>query len=43
MRGYRSDYDQWGMVAGSDLWSWGALLPHFRQLEGNQKLNGEFH
>src|SRR6266850_6266708 len=43
MRGYRSDYDQWGLSAGSDLWSWSALLPHFRRLEGNQKFNNEFH
>ena len=43
MRGYRSDYDQWGLSAGSELWSWSALLPHFRRLEGNQKFNNEFH
>lgn len=43
MRGYRSDYDQWGVTTGSDLWSWDALLPHFRRLEGNQRLGGEFH
>jgi choline dehydrogenase len=43
MRGYRSDYDEWGITAGSDLWSWDALLPHFRRLEGNQRLSGEFH
>ena len=43
MRGYRSDYDQWGLSSGSDLWNWSALLPHFRRLEGNQKFNNEFH
>ncbi len=43
MRGYRSDYDAWGAAAGSDLWSWDALLPHFRKLEGNQRLDGQFH
>lgn len=43
MRGYRADYDQWGESAGSSLWSWSALLPHFRRLEGNQKFDGEFH
>jgi choline dehydrogenase len=43
MRGYRNDYDQWGASAGSALWSWEALLPHFRRLEGNQKFNNEFH
>jgi choline dehydrogenase len=43
MRGYRNDYDQWGVSAGSDLWNWAAMLPHFRRLEGNQKFNNEFH
>jgi choline dehydrogenase len=43
MRGHASDYDQWGLSAGSTLWSWDALLPHFRRLEGNQKFNDEFH
>jgi choline dehydrogenase len=43
MRGYRNDYDQWGLHAASDLWNWTAMLPHFRRLEGNQKFNNEFH
>jgi choline dehydrogenase len=43
MRGFRGDYDQWGRATGSELWSWDALLPHFRRLEGNQRLAGEFH
>ncbi len=42
MRGYRADYDQWRASAGSDLWSWETMLPHFRRLEGNQKYSGEF-
>jgi choline dehydrogenase len=43
MRGCRSDYDEWGVASGSDLWGWTALLPHFRKLESNQKFNNEFH
>jgi choline dehydrogenase len=43
MRGFREDYDDWGRAAQSDLWSWDAMLPHFRRLEGNQKFAGEFH
>ena len=43
MRGNRSDYDRWAAATGSDLWNWNALLPHFRRLEGNQRLNDEFH
>ena len=36
MRGNASDYDRWGVATGSELWSWNALLPHFRRLECNQ-------
>jgi choline dehydrogenase-like flavoprotein len=43
MRGFREDYDDWGRTAGSPLWSWEAMLPHFRRLERNQRLAGEFH
>jgi len=43
MRGYGSDYDQWGVSAGSKLWNWSTMLVHFRRLEGNQKFNNEFH
>ena len=43
MRGNGSDYDRWSATTGTDLWSWNALLPHFRRLEGNQKFNDEFH
>lgn len=43
MRGYRNDYDDWGIVTGSDLWNWDSLMPHFRRLEGNQRLSGEHH
>jgi choline dehydrogenase len=43
MRGNASDYDRWGVATGSKLWSWEALLPHFRRLECNQKFNDEYH
>jgi choline dehydrogenase len=43
MRGNASDYDRWGVATGSELWSWNALLPHFRRLECNQKFNDEYH
>jgi choline dehydrogenase len=43
MRGHASDYDKWGASAGSELWSWDALLPHFRRLECNEKFNDEYH
>lgn len=43
MRGFRADYDEWGVATDSDLWNWESLLPHFRKLEGNQRLGGEYH
>ena len=43
MRGYREDYDRWGSSAGTDLWNWAQMLPHFRRLEGNQKFDGPSH
>jgi choline dehydrogenase len=43
MRGRASDYDEWGAIAGTDLWSWEKILPHFTRLEANQKFNNRFH
>lgn len=43
MRGYAHDYDDWGRAAGSELWNWRSLLPHFIRLERNEKFNNEFH
>jgi len=43
MRGRIRDYDEWGEMSGSPLWSWAKILPHFRALEGNLRFNNEFH
>lgn len=43
MRGRAADYDIWGEMTGSDLWSWRKILPHFMRLEGNQKFNNGWH
>jgi len=43
MRGRAADYDAWGTIAGSDLWSWERILPHFMRAERNQKFNNAFH
>ena len=43
MRGRAADYDVWGEMAKSDLWSWETILPHFTRLERNQKFNNRFH
>ena len=43
MRGRAADYDAWGEMAGTDLWSWEKILPHFTRQERNQKFNDRFH
>lgn len=43
MRGRAADYDSWGEIAGSDIWSWQKILPHFTRMERNQKFNDAFH
>jgi choline dehydrogenase len=43
MRGRAADYDAWGEMAKSDLWSWQAMLPHFTRMERNQKFNDACH
>ena len=43
MRGRAADYDAWGAMAKTDLWSWEAILPHFTGMERNQRFNNRFH
>lgn len=43
MRGRAADYNIWGEMAKTDLWSWEKILPHFTRLEANQKFNNRFH
>jgi choline dehydrogenase len=43
MRGRVADYDAWGEITGSGLWSWQTILPHFKRMEGNQKFNDAYH
>ena len=47
MRGRPDDYNEWhdqlrGSNDGLD-WSWEAVLPHFRNMEGNNKLQNDLH
>jgi choline dehydrogenase len=42
VRGHPSDFDEWGEAAGPD-WSWQALLPYFRRLEGNTRGGDDYH
>jgi choline dehydrogenase len=42
IRGQRQDYDTWAQM-GCRSWSYEKVLPVFRDIEGNQRLAGEFH
>ncbi|MGB0849110.1 MAG: GMC family oxidoreductase, partial [Thiolinea sp.] len=47
MRGRPSDYDEWQDTIGSnnakEKWGWEQVLPHFRRMESNNRLNNDFH
>lgn len=46
MRGRPADYDEWNdIVGGSNTtgWGWSDVLPHFRRMEGNNRLCDEHH
>lgn len=47
MRGRPSDYDEWHELLRGDNdypgWAWADVLPHFRGMEGNNRLNDERH
>ena len=46
IRGRPSDYDEWDdIIGGANTagWSWADVLPHFRRMEGNNRLNDERH
>ena len=42
IRGHRNDYDTWSQM-GCQGWSYDDVLPAFRSLENNERLNGHFH
>jgi choline dehydrogenase-like flavoprotein len=47
MRGRPSDYDAWDLLLRGNnagiRWDWQHVLPHFRQMEGNNRLYDERH
>lgn len=44
MRGQREDFDGWDAFLGGDSgWSYADVLPSFRNMEHNTKLNDEYH
>jgi choline dehydrogenase len=47
MRGRPSDYDEWHEALRGDNdcpgWRWADVLPHFRSMEGNNRLHDERH
>ena len=42
VRGHPADFDEWAEAAGPE-WGWQALLPHFRELEGNTRGEDDLH
>jgi choline dehydrogenase len=47
MRGRPSDYDEWDALLRGDNdypgWGWKDVLPHFRGMEGNNRLKNDLH
>jgi choline dehydrogenase len=47
IRGRSSDYDEWHELLRGDNdypgWSWADVLPHFKEMEGNNRFNNELH
>ncbi len=47
MRGRPSDYDAWDAILRGNnegaAWDWATVLPHFRRLEGNERILDERH
>jgi choline dehydrogenase len=43
MRGQREDYDGWDAFLGGAGWSYEDVLPHFRAMERNTKINDIYH
>ncbi len=47
VRGRPSDYDEWQDIlrGNNDTvgWGWKDVLPHFRRMEGNERLNDDLH
>ncbi|MDL5031207.1 GMC family oxidoreductase N-terminal domain-containing protein [Pelomonas sp. APW6] len=41
MRGQSRDYDHWAAVTGEDAWSWGQVLPLFKQHEDHWRLDAK--
>jgi choline dehydrogenase len=43
LRGQRQDYDEWARITGDQGWSYDAMLPHFRTMEGNAEIADGYH
>jgi choline dehydrogenase len=44
MRGQRQDFDGWDeFLGGGSAWSYADVLPSFRNMENNTKINDEYH
>lgn len=44
MRGQKEDYDGWAAYLGNEReWSYGDMLPHFKDIEANSRFNDRYH
>lgn len=47
MRGRPADYDEWQTILNNNKdsvgWGWKDVLPHFRRMESNNRLNNDLH
>lgn len=43
IRGQAGDYALWEEATGDSGWGWAGLMPRFRAMEGNNRLNDELH
>lgn len=43
IRGQAADYDKWVEATGEAGWGYAGLLPYFRGMEDNERLNDRFH
>ena len=43
MRGLKKDYDEWKISCNNARWGWKDILPHFKRIECNERINNQYH
>ena len=43
MRGLKEDYNEWKISCNNAKWGWDDMLPHFKRIENNERINNDFH